>query len=260
MVTTEIVQNYIKNINISKPSGIPYINNKILQDALMCVPFEITALFNNSINGNIFPIDWKNGIITPIPKSGNLKNKTNWRPITILNTVGKLLEKIVHYQTSLYLHLNEILNENQHGFWRNYSTATSINEFLIDIYGSIRVKIVTGCVNKKACDTINHGILFSKLSLYGFSDSCINWFKSYLCGRTHCTKCNVNYISSPRNVSLGVPQGSTLEPLLFIIYVNEVCHIQQIYNVNVKMYADDTVIYASGVSICPLFNLCFRTV
>ena len=249
VVSEDIVQKYVKNMNISKPSGIPNVNNKVLRDALLCVPFELTTLLNNSLLSEYFPIQWKNGIITPIPKPGKSTLKSNWRPITILNTVGKLLEKIVHYQTSLYLQYHEILNENQHGFHRNFSTSSALHEFLIDIYECIRRKKVMGCVYidyQKAFDTINHEILFSKLKLYGFNPKCVNWFRSYLTGRTQCTKCNVDFISRPKNVSIGVPQGSTLGPLLFIIYVNDICHISNIYDVNIKMYADDTVIYTSG--------------
>ena len=106
---------------------------------------------------------------------------------------------------------------------------------------------MTGCVfidYQKAFDTINHDILFKKMSLYGFSLPCINWFKSYLCGRTQISKCENTYLSTSNPVSIGVPQGSTLGPLLFILYVNNLYHVKHVFNVGLKMYADDTVIYA----------------
>ena len=118
----------------------------------------------------------------------NLMLKTNWRPITILNTLGKLIEKIIHFQTSTYLKINEILSNDQHGFRKVFSNSSVILEFLTDIYEAkeqiwlLDVYIIIDY--QKAFDTINHNILFTKLELYGFSISCINWFKSYLSDRT----------------------------------------------------------------------------
>ena len=112
--------------------------------------------------------------------------KTNWRPITILNTLGKLLEKIIHFQTSTYPKLNEILDDDQHGFRKGFSTSSAILDFLTDIYEAKRTHMVTECIYvdyQKAFDTINHNILFKKMELYGFNHSCKNWFKSYLYGR-----------------------------------------------------------------------------
>ena len=165
---------------------------------------------------------------------------------------GKLLEKIIHFQTSTYLQLNEILDGDQHGFRSNHSTSSAIIEFLIDIYQAKLSNMALGCIfvdYQKAFDTINHQILFSKLSLYGFSTSCVNWFKSYLGCRSQITKCDQKNFSSSKPVLMGVPQGSTLGPLLFILYANDICHIKELYNINIKLYADDTVIYASGASI-----------
>ena len=167
------------------------------------------------------------------------------------------MEKIIHFQTSTFLNLNETLSDDQHGFRKEHSTSSAIMEFLTDGYHSKLSNMVTGCVYvdyQKAFDTINHNILFSKLELYGFSPSCINWFKSYLSNRTQVTKCDSSYFSSPKPISIGVPQGSTLGPLLFILYVNDLCHIKRLFNVHIKMYADDTVVYSSGKSIAEVQN------
>ena len=102
---------------------------------------------------------------------------------------------------------------------------------------------------QKAFDTINHNILFTKLELYGFSISCINWFKSYLSDRAQRTKCENIHLSTTNAITIGVPQGFTLGPLLFILYVNDLYHIKHIFDVNLKMYADETVSYAHGRSV-----------
>ena len=93
-------------MDTAKPICVENINNKLLGDAFKVLIPEVTSLFNDSIIQNSFPIEWKTGVITPIPKPGNLLLKTNWRPITILNSLGKLLEKIIHFQTTTYLKLN----------------------------------------------------------------------------------------------------------------------------------------------------------
>ena len=258
VVNEDIVQKYVNSLDITKPSGITDLNNKLLCDAFKVFTCELTALFNESITQGFFPQEWKMGIITPIPKSGNLMNKTNWRPITILNTFGKLLEKIIHFQTSTYLQLNEILCDDQHGFRKGFSTSSAVLEFLTDIYDAKLTNTVTGCVYidyQKAFDTINHNILFKKMALYGFSKSCINWFMSYLSSRSQMTKCENTHLSTLNRVTIGVPQGSTLGPLLFILYVNDLYHIKHIFNVSLKMYADDTVIYAHGRSVNEVQNI-----
>ena len=130
VVDENIVRKYVKALDISKPSGISNLNNMLLRDAFNVLTCELTAMFNESIVQEIFPYEWKKGTITPIPKSGNLMDKTNWRPITILNTFGKLLEKIIHFQTCIYLKLNEILSDDQHGFRKEHNTSSAVMEFL----------------------------------------------------------------------------------------------------------------------------------
>ena len=213
VVDEKIVKKYVNGLDVTKPSGITNLNSKLLCAAFKIMTSELTALLNESIVQEMFPQEWKMGIITPIPKSGNLMLKSNWRPISILSTPRKLLEKIIHFQTSTFLNLNEILSDNQHGFRKDHSTSSAILEFLTDVYHAKIANMVTGCVYvdyQKAFDTINHNILFSKLSLYGFSRSCINWFKSYLSIRSQVTKWDNSYFSSPNQISIGVPQDSTV--------------------------------------------------
>ena len=106
VVNEDIIQKHVTLLDITKPSGITHLNNRLLCDAFKVLTCELTDLFNESIVQEVFPHDWKTGIINPIPKSGNLMIKTNWRPCTILNALGKILEKIIHFQTSTYLKLN----------------------------------------------------------------------------------------------------------------------------------------------------------
>ena len=252
VVNEDKVRKYVNTLDITKPSGLENLNNRLLRDTFEVLMYELTAMFNESIIQEYFPKKWKMGIITPIPKTGNLLLKSNWRPITILTTLGKLLEKIVHFQTNTYLNLNEILSYDHHGFRQGYSTSSAIFEFLTNIYEAKVTDKITGCIYvdyQKAFDTINHNILFKKLELYGFSTPCIKWFKSYLSDRTQVTKCENTYLSTTRAITIGMPQGSTLGLLLFILYVNDLYHIKHIFNVSLKMYADDTVIYAHGNSI-----------
>ena len=92
------------------------------------------------------------------------------------------------------------------------------------------------------------------MALYGLSKSCINWFESYLSNRSQMTKCDNVYLLTPKAVTIGVPQGSTLGPLLFILYVNDLHHIKYLFNVGLKMYADDTVLYAHCDSVVEVQN------
>ena len=223
-----------------KASGMSMIPNKILKSAKHIISESLTDIFNASLESNTFPDDLKVAGVTPIFKNGERNDLQNYRPISVLCTVARILEKLIYQPLYDYLMENSILNNCQWGFRSAHSTALA----LIDCTNNWLIGIENGKINstilldvKKAFDTIDHDILLRKLSHYGISHTKLEFFRSYLCNRLQC--CSVNgHTSSFKKINCGVPQGSILGPLLFIIYVNDLplC----IENGHVTMYADDT--------------------
>ena len=239
-------------MDIHKSSGICDLNSELVRDALLFLNVEFTHLLNESISQKSFPNDWALGSITPIPKDGDLSDPGNWRPITILPIPSKIMERAIHFQLINYFEENNYLHERQHGFRKSYSTLTAIHKVLRYVYEAYDLGMSTSCTfvdYKKAFETLDHDILLEKLKMYGFSDNSLGWMKSYLENRRHTVNCN-NITSKETTVSYGVPQGSILGPSLFIIYVNDLLYtLLDNPNVNVEMYADDTIVYVSDQ--CP---------
>lgn len=167
----------------------------------------------------------------------------NYRPISILPIVSKLLEKIVHQQLYAYLNKNDYLSPVQSGFRKSFSTQTSLHrltEYILDGLNSSEVIGMVAIDLKKAFDTVDHAILLQKLDHYGVRDTPQSWFKCYLSNRTQVSIIN-DTKSDLGHIRTGVPQGSILGPLLFIVYINDLpgCLSECVTN----MYADDTAFY-----------------
>ena len=258
-IPMNVVEKLVKNIDTSKSSGILEVNSRILKDAFSILIPELTHLFNESIKTGIFPKSWSIGYITPIPKESDPLEAGNWRPISILPLPSKLLEQAVHYQVNVFLENNNILDSRQHGFRPEYSTSTAIFKLVKDLFENYDKGYSSSCVfvdYKKAFETLDHNILCRKLKMYNFSEISVSWFRSYLSNRKHVVRTNEN-MSRPMGVNYGVPQGSTLGPLLFILYVNDL--LVELGNAESKgalMYADDTVLYATGPDPDDCINGC----
>lgn len=233
----------IKRINIYKSSGLPDVNTRLLKDAMLCMTREFLLMFNLSLSSSTVPQDWKIATVIPIPKVKNSKSVSDLRPISLLPIPGKLLEHIIHDRLMTHLEMNKLISRRQFGFRPGLSMIDAISTLIDDVGLSINnndLTIATFIDFKKAFDTLDHQLIINRLTELNLHDSIILWFKSYLSNRQQTTLIN-NIRSTNQPISTGVPQGSILGPLLFIIYVDKLTHIPK--NSSILMYADDTVIY-----------------
>ena len=244
-VPLAVVEKYIRNIAVCKASGITNLSSILLKDAFKVLAVEMTHLINEAIRTATFPDSWEIGSITPIPKEGDILDLGNWRPITILPLPSKLLERALHFQITTHLDNNNYLSESQHGFRAGKSTSTAIldlTRLLTDNYNKGKH---TSCVfvdYRKAFETLDHDILLRKLTKFDFNKEAITMMQSYFKNRQHVVKCS-DFCSKEFNVNYGVPQGSVLGPLCFILYVNDLIEcITENTPAKIIMYADDTVL------------------
>ena len=214
----------------------------------------ILHLCNTSILSGVFPTGMKIARVIPVPKSAN-RCINNFRPISLLPTLSKILEKIVSYQLNSYLIENNIITTSQFGFRPNLSTENAAHDLVNFIYQSFdEGKFCIGMFLdlSKAFDTLNTDILLYKLNYYGIRGRSHEWFRSYLSNRRQFTSID-NYSSDCTNILRGVPQGSTLGPILFTIYINDIIWSSPLFKY--VLYADDTSLLYSHEDIRELIEL-----
>ena len=237
------VHRVVNNINISKSSGLQNISSFVIKEAFKILNPEVTKMFNMSIKTSKFPTPWKEALVIPIPKSGSLSKVQNYRPISLLPLPGKILEKLVHSQISDYLESALLLNAEQHGFRKDHSTIHSIAQFTAYVNSNLddRTPTYATFVNfRKAFDCVQHDTLLDKLKNLDLSDQVISWIQSYLSSRKQRVLANGIH-STFLTIKQGVPQGSVLGPLFYIIYANDLT--KYVRKCKIALYADDTVIY-----------------
>jgi hypothetical protein len=242
IVTDHSVQYTISKLKPKLSSGHDNISSKLLLQMSPTIHSILRSIINQSITTGIVPDQIKIAEVIPIykGKDSNPNEFGNYRPISLLPAFSKVIEKTVHHQLYRYLHYNHLLNKDQYGFRANHSTeyaAIDLIDRLKDSLSANKTPFTVFLDLSKAFDTLDHRILLKKLKHYGIRDIELKWFENYLGGRQQYVKYN-NVTSPYVGIKTGVPQGSVLGPLLFLVYINDLTNATKALG-NV-LFADDT--------------------
>ena len=232
----------LQQTNANKAPGIDKLPGIFIKDGANLLAAPITNLINLSISTSTFPDSFKIAKLIALFKKGCKTEPKNYRPISLLPLLSKIFEKVVHLQTEKFLTENSLLYKKQSGFRPLHSTESCLTHLSDRILEGCDKGCHTGMILidlQKAFDTLDHKLLLSKLSLMNFSSETISWFKSYLCNRTFLVNVESSF-SEAADLKCGVPQGSILGPLLFLLYINDLP--QAVKDCDIRLYADDTCI------------------
>ena len=236
----------------NKAAGLDNLFGKFLKDGATVLAKPISQICHLSIKHSLFSSGCKIAKLKPLFKKGSKTDLKNYRPISLLHLVSKLIEKVIHDQTQSFLDKNDIIYRYQSGFRKRFSTDSCLSYLNNKPATGSEPVIYTGMILidlQEAFDTVNHDILLKKMEFIGFSEETTKWFKFYLSNRKFKVHIK-NTLLEPGNLLCGFNQGSTLGPLLFVLYTN---NMPQALDCELLLYADDTCLIFN-IKILPKLN------
>jgi hypothetical protein len=244
--TPEHVKKVIKSLAPKQSRDVSGTSTKLVKFIGNAIAEPLSHIFNLSLESGKFPSKLKQCRVIPIFKSGNVSECDNYRPISLLSSISKVLEKIVAEKLTDHLLSNNLLYQHQYGFLPKRSTEQNLIQIINFISEAINSNMY--CVGvfldlRKAFDVCSHSILLKKLKKMGIVGTAHDWFSSYLQGRSQCVDISGNF-SEFLDLDISVIQGSTLGPLLFLCYINDFWRCTSMFSV---LFADDTTGLAKGL-------------
>ena len=254
-ITKYELENEINNLNAKKSPGYDGISSQVIKAIATEISEPLSHIFNLTFLSGTIPDGLKIALVTPIFKANENNEFKNYRPISVLTSFSKLLEKLMYKRLINHIEKNNILTQHQYGFRENRSTELAIIELVDRVTKAIdRGEYTIGIFLdlSKAFDTIDHRILIKKLDHYGIRGITQLWFQDYLKNRKQIVKYN-QIKSKEMVIKSGVPQGSILGPILFLLYINDIENCSKL--ISFILFADDTNIFYSNKCLKTLSNI-----
>ena len=247
-ITRQQIEDIISTLEVNKAAGPDLISHKLLKNTKQSISKPLQILFNKSLLDQTFPQKWKHSLVNPLFKKEDKSLACNYRPISLLRCVGKLMERCVYKHLYNHLYSNHLLYEKQSGFLRGHSTVHQLIEIYHQIVSAFDAKqnlCMVFCDISKAFDRVWHRGLIFKLRQLGIDGPLLQWFKNYLSNRQQSVIIRTAR-SKTKSINAGVPQGSVLGPLLFLVDVNDIS--DNLLSISC-LFADDTSLAYTATQI-----------